>query len=592
LKTDTPSMQQSIRGPASLLVSAAVLLCLLPSLMAQPFAGVQTASSSQTGRTIDGTVLNAATGRPLGNASVSLSITNEDRSPLAETITGPDGHFAFPQLRDGKYSLAASHRGFIPAAFDEHPTGSTAIVTGPGLVSTGLQFRLEPQAALYGFVTEDSGDPVARAQIILSRLSTDTGKAGNTASRPQRFFAEEDGSYEIANLAPGKYYIAVTGKPWYAVEGQSVFNVTRSSEPAGHPHSPLDVAYPTTYYPDATDQAYAAPIELAGGERVPVNFTLHPVPSIHITMQFQNTGTMPAPMPQISQSIFGSSEVVQTNISLTTPDSKKNSGSVTSVELSGFAPGQYDLRMLGENNDSGQERPVNLTSDQSLDISGTVPVASISGKITRLAETANNPAQQRPQSELDDGGHAEFQVTLTDQQGDRQYSAMIARNGAFRVANIRPGVYDLSVVDRGASLAFAQLSAAGATIEGHQVTIGSEPVTLSAKVVDATATIHGSAKLDSKPMGGIFLELVPMGSAGPLPRSSAMQTNQSDSDGSFDFPKVLPGPYIVLAIEEGWNLDYESPDALLPYLAHGLKITVPLHSRDIVLKDPVKVQPK
>jgi hypothetical protein len=371
-----------------------------------------------------------------------------------------------------------------------------------------------------------------------------------------------------------------------------VFNVTRSNEPAGHPHSPLDVAYPTTFYPDAPDQAYASPIELAGGERVPINFTLHPVPSVHVTMQFQNTGTMPAPMPQISQSIFGSSEVVQTNISLATPDTKKNSGSVTSVELSGFAPGQYDLRMLGEGNDSGQERPVNLTSDQSLDISGSTPVASISGKITRLAQTDTAPAPLRNQSVAEDVGQPEFQVTLTAQQGDRQYGAMIARNGSFRVADIRPGVYDLSVVDRGGSLAFAELSATGATIEGHQITIGSEPATLSAKVVDATTTIHGFAKRNGKPTGGIFLELVPMGSSGPLPRSTAMQTNQSDSDGSFDFPKVLPGPYMVLAVEEGWTLDYENPETLRAYLAHGLKITVPMHNREIVLKDAVEVQQK
>jgi hypothetical protein len=536
----------------------------------------------------------------LGNASVSLSITNDERTPLAETITSQDGHFAFTQLPDGKYSLAASHRGFIPAAFDEHPTGSTAIVTGPGLVSTWLQFRLEPQAALYGFVTEDSGDPVPRAQIILSRVSSDTAKGGNAPSKPQRFFAEEDGSYEIANLAPGKYYIAVVGKPWYAIEGQSVFSVIRStqpassepasSEPAGHPHSPLDVAYPTTFYPDVTDQAYAAPIEIAGGERVPINFTLHPVPSVHITMQFQNTGTTPAPMPQISQSIFGSSQVVQTNISLVTPDAKKNPGSVTSVELSGFAPGQYDLRMLGEHSDNGQERPVNLTSDQSLDIAETAPLASISGKITRLAGPTGN--LRKPQGRPGDDAQPELQVTLTAQQGERQYGAMIAKNGSFRVADIGPGVYDLSVADRGAGLAFTQLSATGATIEGHQITIGSEPVTLSAIVVDTTATIHGFATLNGKPMGGIFLELVPMSSTGPLPRSTAMQTNQSDSDGSFDFPKVLPGNYVAVAIVEGWTLDYENPDTLQPYLAHGLKITVPLHTRDIVLKDAVEIQQK
>lgn len=539
--------------------------------------------------TIDGTILSAATGQPIANASVSLSITNNDREPLAETITGQDGHFFFAQLGNGKYSLAATHRGFIPAAFDEHPTGSTAIVVGPGLISTGLQFRLQPQAAIYGFVTEDSGDPVPRAQIIMSRVATDSNKAGSAPARPQRSFAGEDGSFEITGLAPGKYYIAVSGKPWYAIQGQSVFNVTRTPEPAGRSRSPLDVAYPTTYYPDATDQAYASPIELAGGERVPVNFTLHAVPSIHVTMQFHNTGSLPAPMPRIRQSIFGFPDDVQTNISLTTPDARKNSDPVTTVELSGFAPGQYELGVLGESGGEGQERPVNLTSDQSLDPGGAVPLASITGKISRLTEMPN---AVKSSTELDSQGLPEFQLTLTAQQGDRQIGAIIARNGSFRIADVPPGAYDLSAVDRGAIMAVTQISAINAVVDGHQITVGSEPVTLNARVVEATATVHGFAKLNGKPLGGIFLQMIPMGASGPITHSSAMQTNQSDSDGSFDFPKVLPGNYVLVAIEEGWTLDFENPDAMRPYLARGLKITVPLHSRDLVLKDAVEAQAK
>jgi hypothetical protein len=134
-------------------------------------------------------------------------------------------------------------------------------------------------------------------------------------------------------------------------------------------------------------------------------------------------------------------------------------------------------------------------------------------------------------------------------------------------------------------------------VDGNRLRIGSEPVVLSAKLAESTATVHGFAKLDGKPASGVFLELVPMDKTGPIPKSAALQTNQSDSDGSFDFPHVLPGSYVILAIQKGWTLDVLSADsinadAIRPYLARGLRITVPPHSRDIVLKDAVEVQPK
>jgi len=80
-----------------------------------------------------------------------------------------------PPDRRGKFDLIASHSGYVRAAFQEHDGDvATAIVTGNGLVTTGLRFELAPQATIYGTVTEDSGDPVpmARPSIFTTGISS------------------------------------------------------------------------------------------------------------------------------------------------------------------------------------------------------------------------------------------------------------------------------------------------------------------------------------------------------------------------------------------------------------------------------------
>jgi hypothetical protein len=37
---------------------------------------------------------------------------------------------------------------------------------------------------------------------------------------------------------------------------------------------------------------------------------------------------------------------------------------------------------------------------------------------------------------------------------------------------------------------------------------------------------------------------------------------------------VLPGKYVVVAIENGWDLDWQNPAVLKPFLEHGQSLEV------------------
>jgi len=50
--------------------------------------------------------------------------------------------------------------------------------------------------------------------------------------------------------------------------------------------------------------------------------------------------------------------------------------------------------------------------------------------------------------------------------------------------------------------------------------------------------------------------------------------DQSDSDGSFSLHDVVPGNYILVAIEDGWELDWTQPQVIGRYLPGGIPVTV------------------
>ena len=528
------------------------------------------AASRSTGLyEIAGVVLNARTGLPIRDAQIIVR-RSKDASLVVRTATDSEGRFSIPQLAGDKYSLQASHRGYIGAAYEEHDTGSTAIVTGEGLVSTGLRFMLAPQAVIFGVITDDSGDPAPNAVVSLFRLNPGAGPGKMLRMRGAG--TDEQGNYEISHLSPGSYYLSVTATPWYA-SYRSPQNSAQAKSGHSQSRTPLDVAYPAAYYPDASDSSFAAPIVVGAGERVPINVTLHPVPALHISMPMPTINGQTS-MPQLHREIFGNSDPVQANVTSTSPSEPSGSRSVTTVEISGIAPGAYEMELNDPNGESSRVAAADLNSDQAIDVSSAMPLVDVTGKVAMAGGEA-------PPSSL-------F-VRLAPKQGQEEITAPIEPDRSFHLRSLRPGTYEFSVQVFAYPMTITHLTAAGATFKDHLLTIGSEPVTLTAELTESSATVNGFATQNGKRASGIFLELIPKNATAGR---AAFAVNQSDSDGSFNFRHTLPGDYTLVAIQEGWTLDWMDPAAMAPYLAKGLKVSVPPHSQEINLKDSVEVQPK
>jgi hypothetical protein len=94
---------------------------------------------------------------------------------------------------------------------------------------------------------------------------------------------------------------------------------------------------------------------------------------------------------------------------------------------------------------------------------------------------------------------------------------------------------------------------------------------LQATVSQGATEVEGFARKDGKAMAGVMIVLAPkhLGAMKTLARR-----DQSDSDGSFSLRDVVPGQYTLVAIEDGWELDWSLPEVIGRYLRGGVAVTV------------------
>lgn len=531
----------------------------------------QSAAFRTGSRVVAGIVTSAASGQPLEDADVTLRDTN-GLELVGETGTDSEGRFSFSNLSDGKFILSASHRGYAMTGFEEHDGPLTAIVTGEHLVTTGLILSLPPLGAIFGAVTEDSGDPVPNARLSLYRQSHREGV--NRIQRAAVATADTMGNFELPHLEAGNYYLCASGMPWYRPMDR-LRKITNGDSVTEQHRSPLDVAYPLTCFPDVVDPAGAETISLHAGDHVEASITLHPVPAVHILFQIPKGDPQSGiSMPQLRQNAFGISDFVQAR-QLFLPQRDNGEQDSMTVDISGIAPGQYSFELPGtdQKTDSWRFGNIDVSSgDLAIDASSLHPMARVSGKII-MADGGDLPSN--------------CIISLVSEQGEAVAGDQVASDGVFHLRRVPPGNYEVMAADSRGNLAVRQLRAKGAKANGQMLKVGVDPVELTVGVFSPVASVTGSVVLDNKPTSGVFVLLVPDGlSAAP----QAWQPNQSDSDGSFEFQNVIPGRYTIVAIERGWTLDWRRPEVITPFLPKGAKITVNPDSKKMTLEAALEVQ--
>ena len=555
----------------SVIFIAGALLLSLPA-MAQPAAKAPAHATSPAGLyTIAGTVVNSGSGEPLRHATVA-ALSEEDSHTVAAVESDSEGHFALERLPAAKYQLTASKRGYRTAFYDEHDLYNSAIVTGPGLETGNFTFRLVPGGVLHGLVTSEGGEPVENARVMLFmkwRLGKPEGRIGQENS----VSTDDTGAYEFDNLAAGEYLLAVTAEPWYALHHSRRLspNAARAAESEGvsDPSTALDVVYPVTYYDSTTDEASASRIVMAAGGREEANITLHPTAALHIAVDTPRKQDGSIARAELRQTVFG---VVVGSESAGFLDAMQTG----TTEFNGVAPGHYELAQ----GDPPRILEIDAAASQQVDPSLGTATVSVHGA---LRTTAGTPWTGEGILLLDslDGAHRQNQVSAP------------CIHGTFDFQSVPPGQWRLSAESAGRQLPIVSVTVGSRARAGNLIAVQDRPLSITVSVSQGTTRLEGFARRDGKGVAGVMVVLVPAArTTSDLDALDGLfRRDQSDSDGSFSLRDVVPGQYILVAIEDGWTLDWAEPQVIARYLPAGIAVTVSDKPGKLVtLSDPVPVQ--
>lgn len=548
---------------------------------------------------IAGVVVDSVSGAPIERAEVTINPVS-NLGEVSTTWSAPNGQFLFTGLPPGKYRLTAARVGYTQQGLDQHEGFMTAIAVGPKLDSEHVHFRLFRESVIAGTVLDEYGEPVRDAEMILFRRGLSGG--AHTTDLAGRTTADDLGAYRFPHLAPGTYFVVTHAKPWYGT-GSHVVDFVKATEAVGAmreirkleivdrlvPASPdsdeprpevlpepppapnplRDVVYPLAFYSNAVSLDSATPLTVSPGATVTADFSLHPVPALHFLVKAPASPagnwsrTTTSSGDEITVNLPFSASLQLAGIELEPLRVQPSPQMPGYFEVSNVTPGEILFRSAatGTAGFTFQATLQQVTSENRVDLSSPA-VVSVSGSV--------NPVPHGPVEVGDGVGVGQAFLLLTSADGRTTQMSQINAKGEFSLA-VPAGKYTIDIVPP-AFAHVASLQATGADVSTNSITLSpGASVKLNVRALQADASVSGTALKDGRPCAGAMIVLVPEHST----QSAALfHRDQSDSDGTFTMAPVLPGRYSLLAIENGWDLEWSRLSVLFPYLAAGVPLQV------------------
>lgn len=543
--------------------------CLLILLLAGGAVAQTTAAKPASRAAIEGIVVKDPGSEPVKKALIELIAENQVTGGDYTAITGADGAFRIEGIIPGRYRLFAERTGLLEKQKHGAETTGRLLTLTAGQELKELQIRLQAAAVLRGRVTDEDGDPMANAQVMVLRQTFSTGHSRWEQAGSER--TNDLGEYRVASLPAGNYYISVNPPPDF----KSLIEASGKASADSNFAKPAQSSYQPTYYPGTTDRSQAAPLQLHAGDDFPLNFSLTPGPSLSIRGSVVN---LP---PRSSASIMLQSR--DFNTVLNGAEMHKDGSFI----IRDVAPGTYTLVASVENSS------VPMMARQSLQVGSN----SVEG--VRLAPQTGGWIRGRLRLEtkssarLDPG---QFFLVLHPADGDEDalnmflggagFSALtrVAPDGTFEWKNVPVGTYYVQLAgDAGAAATTADVAGAdagwflkSAASDGHDIADSGINVAGSAVALDLMASASGAV------IDGIVTDHkgVPVANAVivavPEPRLRGRvdryRKTVSDQSGHFALRGTPPGDYTLFAWESVDGEAYYDPEFLRSAQTQGIAL--------------------
>jgi hypothetical protein len=495
-----------------------------PVLLCAGLLAAQAPPAPQDLCRVEGTAVNSVTGQPVPRASVTLE--NADASGEGEparAATDSEGRFAFTAIAAGRYQLSAQHDNFqyIPP----RRNGLLTLIAGDR--RTDLVVRLAPLGAIAGHVRNEEGDPLENIAVsVLSYRYTSSGRQLSPVPIRQAPgpITDDQGAYRVHGLPPGKYFI------WAVIAGQ-------------RPGIPPDERYASSYYPSATDDSGAAPLDLAAGQELRnIDIVLR---RFHVaSVRGRVTNPPAAPVDVVAEN------------DISNPGSRADSQG--RFEIRDLLPGPYSLtaRATAGGKQYTAMRPIQLGPDGLEGIELTLlPPVSLDGVVRIEGNSGIKPS--------------ELHFAVAGREVRR--GGTVNDDWTFSVADLPPAVYHLSLFAPGNTYQKSlRCGNTEVTVSGIDLTSGAGcdlTVTLSAN----GGRIEGQiVDEDGQPAPSAVVTLAD--SSAP---TRVIGDPDIGLDGHFRAEGLAPGTYRVYAWESVDQNQFQyDPEFTKPYESYGQTVEI------------------
>src|SRR5262249_16238070 len=158
--------------------------------------------------TIQGTVVEHVSGRPLARAQVQLTTVGpQGAGGGIETHASSTGQFRFSNLSAGVYLVSAVRVGFATAQYGQKDWKGTGlpIVLAERESSVVLELRLRRLGAITGMVWDENQVGLPEQDVVLY-------EGVHPLRMLTRVKTDDRGIYRFCQLRPGRYYVRTRGK--------------------------------------------------------------------------------------------------------------------------------------------------------------------------------------------------------------------------------------------------------------------------------------------------------------------------------------------------------------------------------------------